>query len=179
MGLCSTKQLPRALQIFHSKPLKEFVINVECKTPRVEKLNYEVRVCGDTTVADLKSMILQWAECPQEEQHLIYQGELLQDARVLSYYHMQDMDTLYFVRQQRPVLHIVAFDGRSFAVEHSPDETIHSIKQHIRNAGGEAIPMQRLVYDFQNLHDNARIKDYSIPENATLHLVSTMSRSTC
>eukprot|EP00501_MAST-03F_sp_TOSAG23-6_P000246 GSMAST32.ASY1.ANO1.252.1 assembled CDS len=104
---------------------------------RVKTLGNEVfhlRVEPDIPIKDLRSMLVEKTQVPEEKQRLIFQGKLLKDEELLSKYKFKNNMTLHMIA--RPTLPTSTNNGETSSV----DSTSSTVDQNSSHPGIVALP---------------------------------------
>ena len=72
------------------------------------------------------------------------------------------------------LIHIQSVAGRKHTIDVEPTSTILSIKQELQPKEGISVTQQRLLFNGQNLNDQATIESSKISAGDVIHMVLSL-----
>ena len=103
----------------------------------------------------VKKKIQHKEEIPPDEQHLIFDGQKMEDGCFLSDYNVSNKSTLHLVIILRGgmLIFVKTWTGKMITLEVEPADTIVNVKTKIQDKEGIPPDQQRLLVDGNRLED--------------------------
>ncbi|CAG8809826.1 31114_t:CDS:2, partial [Gigaspora margarita] len=130
--------------------------------------NIDLEVETNTTIGQIKQMILDKNGIPLSHQGLVFSDKELHDRNTLSYYNVQVGSTLH-LKYKLMKIYVKILNEKIIELKVRGDHTITEVKQMIQDKEGISSDQQYLVYNNQTLNWLS-LSYYKIEEESTLHL---------
>ena len=124
---------------------------------------------GSYKVKIVKETIEDKEGIPFDKQRLFFNGERLEDEKLLSDYKLKPEDQLNLML--RCEVKIQTYGDKTIHLELFMDDTVRTTKEMIQEQEGIPVNEQKLVFGFQELNDMQTLEQCNIGESKTLDLV--------
>ena len=132
------------------------------------------------TVTEVKSGLQEKLGISSNQISLLFGGRELNEEQTLSSYGIQDKSTIYMYSTvgSEPVLFVkVPSLQKTVLLDYDPEETIRSVKIKLFEKERISFDQQKLLFEGVHLEDNQTIGSYDIPQEGTIDLLVTESKS--
>ncbi|CAG8685647.1 27597_t:CDS:2 [Gigaspora margarita] len=130
--------------------------------------NIDLEIETNTTIGEIKQMILCKRGIPLSYQSLVFSDKELHDRNTLSYYNVQVGSTLH-LKYKLMKIYVKILNEKIIELKASRERTIEEVKQMIQDK--EGIPSDQQCLFFNNQKLESSLLYYKIEEESTLHLV--------
>ncbi|KAL9959080.1 hypothetical protein ACROYT_G036161 [Oculina patagonica] len=138
------------------------------KLPNGKKITLEVQ--PETSIRNVKEEIEDKECIPPDQQCLIFRGHQLKDSSTLKSYFIADGSTLRLAIHAVKRIFVKMPSGKTMTLEVEPETPIRKVKDKIQEKDGITHDQLRLTFINKELEDDYILRDYNIPNEATLHL---------
>lgn len=136
---------------------------------------YTLDVEEADTISDIKNKIREQSGELPENQRLIFGGQQLEDANLLSKYidgsQADQSATIYLVPRRSMRIDAKTLSGKIIALYVDESDTIQVIKKRIWILEGHPPEAQRLIFAGQQLEDSKTLAEYGVKDESILHVV--------
>lgn len=149
--------------------------NMQIYVKTLKNRSIALNVDSTDTVTNLKIKIQDKEGISPYHQRLIYNGKIIENAKMLSDYDIQSGATLYLVLRlpQRDMeIYVQPRVGKAISLDTDSSEFIEQIKAKIQSQEGIPAEQQSLLYNGQLLRDDGgTVEDYGIQPGSVLQLI--------
>lgn len=134
----------------------------------------------NVTIAEVKSEIQEKIGINSNQISLLFGGKELEDEQMLSTYGIQDKSTIYMYSNigSEPVLFVkVPSLQKTVLLDYDPEETVRGVKIKLFEKEQISFDQQKLLFKGVHLEDNQTIGSYDIPQEGTIDLIVTETKT--
>lgn len=157
--------------------VRQQIVNngIEIFVRSADKRCFPFFVYEHTTIYELKLKVQDKFEINADDQNLLLKGKMIGDENnnTIGSYGIQNGAELFLIiKTSQPFqIFIKTLSGKTIAINISPDERIETLKNIIYDKLNVPIERQKLIYGGKQLVNENTLKQYFIPNGATICLV--------
>ena len=153
--LCLILRVPSGMQIF-------------VKTLTGKTITLEVE--SSATIENVKTKIQDIEGIPPDQQHLFFNGHLLNDKRTVSDYSVPKEAIVVLKPRCNILIFVKTLTGKILALDVEPSDTIKNVKLKIQDKVGIPLSQQHLIFRRQELKDHQTLDEYKVTDKSSVHL---------
>lgn len=122
------------------------------------------------TINDVKTIVGSILGVSMSDQHLMHEGQFLDDLKTLAFYGIKEGTLLWMVSPKIQIL-IKTWSGKTITLNVEQSDTIEAVKKKIFLKLRMPPHFLSLVYSGKRLEDGRDLRSYNIQKHSTLHAV--------
>ena len=129
-----------------------------------------LEVESSATIENVKTKIQDIEGIPPDQQHLFFNGHLLNDKRTVRDYRVPKEAILVLKPRCNILIFVKTLTGKILALDVEPSDTIKNVKLKIQDKVGIPLSQQHLIFRRQELKDHQTLDEYKVTDKSSVHL---------